>query len=136
MIQRWSPEGVAPPIGKYNHLARVPAGHEFLIISGQVGTSPDGELAGPDAESQARAALTNIEKLLAAAGATPQHLVKLFAMLSSTDHLAGYRKALQEALTRWYPNEDWPTHSLVVVAALATPELAVEVEATAAVPDH
>ncbi|SDW05119.1 Enamine deaminase RidA, house cleaning of reactive enamine intermediates, YjgF/YER057c/UK114 family [Saccharopolyspora shandongensis] len=136
MIKRWNPEGVAPPIGRYSHLARVPAGHEYLIISGQVGTSPNGELAGPDAESQTRAALTNIENLLKAAGAELKHLVKLFAMLSSTDRLAGYRKALQEALTRWYPNEDWPTHSLIVVAALATPELAVEVEATAAIPAH
>ncbi|MEV5536254.1 hypothetical protein AB0L13_05300 [Saccharopolyspora shandongensis] len=35
MIKRWNPAGVAPPIGRYSHLARVPAGHEHLIISGQ-----------------------------------------------------------------------------------------------------
>lgn len=134
MIRRWNPDGVAPPIGKYSHLAQVPAGHELVIIAGQVGTLPDGALAGPDAESQTRAALANIEKLLDSIGAEPRHLVKLFTMLSSTEHLAGFRTALQERFAAWYPDGDWPTNSLIVVAALAAPELAVEIEATAAVP--
>jgi enamine deaminase RidA (YjgF/YER057c/UK114 family) len=126
MIRRWSPDGLAPPIGKYSHLAQVPTGHELVVISGRA-------LAGPDAESQTSAALANIEKLLDSIGAGPQHLVKLFAMLSSTEHLAGYRTALQERLATWYPSGDRPAHSLIVVAALAAPELTVEIEAMVAV---
>ncbi|AGM07486.1 RidA family protein [Amycolatopsis keratiniphila] len=134
MIQRWNPETVAAPIGPYSHLVRVPADHELVVVSGQIGVLPDGELAGPDAESQTRALLGNLERLLEASGAGPEHLVKVFSMLSGTEHLAGFRTAMRETFTRWYPEADWPAQSLIVVAALARPELVVEVEALIAVP--
>ncbi|MEV7554596.1 RidA family protein [Amycolatopsis sp. NPDC089917] len=134
MIQRWNPETVAAPIGPYSHLVRVPADHELVVVSGQVGVLPDGELAGPDAEAQTRALLANLERLLEASGAGPEHLVKIFSMLSGTEHLDGFRTAMRETFTRWYPEADWPAQSLIVVAALARPELVVEVEALVAVP--
>ncbi|MEU4834620.1 RidA family protein [Streptosporangium sp. NPDC023615] len=134
MIRRWNPAGPAAPLGRYSHLAAVPAGHELLVISGQVGVMEDGALAGTDAESQARQVLANIESLLRSAGAGPEHLVKLFTMLSGTEHLAGVRAAQGEVFARWFPEGDWPAHSLIVVAALAAPGLLVEVEGIAAVP--
>lgn len=134
MIHRWSPEAVAAPIGPYSHLVRVPADHELVVVSGQIGILPDGELAGPDAESQTRALLGNLERLLEASGAGPEHLVKVFSMVSGTEHLPGFRTAMREAFTRWYPAADWPAQSLIVVAALAKPELVVEVEALIAIP--
>jgi 2-iminobutanoate/2-iminopropanoate deaminase len=134
MIRRWNPDGVAAPIGRYSHLSAVPADHELVFISGQVGVLEDGTLAGPDAESQTRQALANIKTLLDSVGAGPEHLVKLLTMLSGTDHLAGSRTARDEVLAAWYPAGDWPAHSLTVVAALATPALTVEIEAVAAVP--
>jgi 2-iminobutanoate/2-iminopropanoate deaminase len=134
MIRRWNPEGVAAPIGGYSHLAAVPADHELVFISGQIGALPDGSLAGPDAESQTRQALANIERLLESLGAGPGHLVKLLTMLSGTEHLAGSRTARDEVFASWYPDADYPAHSLMVVAALATPALTVEVEGVAAIP--
>jgi 2-iminobutanoate/2-iminopropanoate deaminase len=134
MIRRWSPPGLAAPIGQYSHLAAVPADHELVFISGQVGGLEDGTLAGPDAESQTRQAFGNIERLLGSLGAGPEHLVKLLTLVAGTEHLAGCRAAREEVFARWYPGGDWPAHSLAVVAALATPELTVEIEATAAVP--
>lgn len=134
MIRRWNPETVAAPIGPYSHLAHVPADHELVVVSGQVGVLPGGELAGPDAESQTRAVFANLERLLEAADAGPGNLVKVFSMLSGTEHLDGFRTASREAFTRWYPQADWPAQSLIVVAALASPELVVEVEALVAVP--
>ncbi|MFI7443003.1 RidA family protein [Nonomuraea indica] len=134
MIRRWSPDAVAPPIGRYSHLAAVPADHELVFIAGQVGVLEDGTLAGPDAQSQTRQVLANIDKLLASLGAGPESLVKLLTMVAGAEHLPGCRAAMQEAFTRWYPEDDWPAHSLMVVAALATPELAVEIEGVAAVP--
>ncbi|GAA3012208.1 RidA family protein [Streptosporangium longisporum] len=134
MIRRWNPDGPAAPLGRYSHLASVPAGHELLVMSGQVGVMEDGTLAGTDAESQARQVFANIESLLRSAGAGPEHLVKLFTMLSGTEHLAGSRAAQGEVFARWFPEGDWPAHSLIVVAALAAPGLLIEVEAIAAVP--
>ncbi|MEU8383588.1 RidA family protein [Streptosporangium sp. NPDC048865] len=134
MIRRWNPPGPAAPLGRYSHLAAVPAGHELLMISGQVGVLEDGTLAGPDAESQARQVFANIESILRSVGAGPEHLLKLFTMLSGTEHLAGSRAAQGEVFARWYPRGDFPAHSLIVVAALAAPDLVIEVEGVAAVP--
>lgn len=134
MIRRWSPAEVGPPLGQYSHLAAVPEGHELVFLAGQVGTLPDGTLAGPDAEAQTRQVLANIEALLASLGAGPEHVVKLFTMVAGVEHLAGSRAARTEVFERWFPAGDWPAHSLIVAAALATPELAVEIEAVAAVP--
>ncbi|CAM03871.1 enamine deaminase RidA (YjgF/YER057c/UK114 family) [Saccharopolyspora erythraea NRRL 2338] len=134
MIKRWNPSGVAAPAGRYSHLASVPADHGVVFLSGQIGAREDGSLAGPDAEAQTRQAFTNIAVLLDSLGAGPRSVVKLFTLVAGTEHLDGFRSALREVFDDWYPDGDWPAQSLAVVAALATPELAVEVEAVAAVP--
>ena len=54
--------------------------------------------------------------------------------MASTEHLAGYRAAQAEAFAKWFPDGDFPAQTLAVVAALAGPDYAVEVEAIAAVP--
>jgi 2-iminobutanoate/2-iminopropanoate deaminase len=134
MIRRWSPDGVAPPIGQYSHLAAVPADHELVFVSGQVGVAEDGTLAGLDARSQTRQAFANIGRLLDALGAGPEHLVKLLTLVAGAEHLDGSRLAREEVFAAWYPDGGWPAHSLMVVAALAKPELTVEIEAVVAVP--
>lgn len=134
MIRRWNPPSVAAPAGQYSHLATVPAGHELVFVSGQLGLRPDGTLAGPDAESQTRQALANIREALAAAGGGPQHIVKFLSLIGGVEHLAGSRLARAEIFAEWYPDGDFPAHSLMVVAQLAAPEFAVEIEAVAALP--
>ncbi|MFE0026731.1 RidA family protein [Amycolatopsis sp. NPDC059021] len=134
MIRRWNPDTVAAPLGAYSHLAHVPADHELVVMAGQIGVLPEGGLAGEDVTAQTEAVYANIERLLEAAGAGPRQLVKVFSMVASTEHLPGYRAAMREVFTRWFPDGDWPAHSMIVVAALAKPELLVEVEALAALP--
>jgi enamine deaminase RidA (YjgF/YER057c/UK114 family) len=134
MPKRWNPDDVSAPVGRYSHVAQVPAGHELVVVAGQVGVRPDGVLAGPDAEAQTREVLANLERVLAGAGARPADLVKVFSMVAGTDHLPGFRAAMGEAFERWFPEGDWPTQSLIVVTALAKPEIVVEIEAMAAVP--
>jgi 2-iminobutanoate/2-iminopropanoate deaminase len=132
--RRWNPEEVAPPLGRYSHLAEVPPGHRLVFFSGQLGVLPDGTLSGEDAETQARQIFANIEALLAVQGAGPEHLVKLLTMVAGTGHLAGYRAAQAETFARWFPDGDFPAQSLMVVAALAGPAYTAEVEAIAAIP--
>jgi 2-iminobutanoate/2-iminopropanoate deaminase len=134
MIRRWNPPGIAPPIGQYSHLAAVPADHELIFISGQVGVREDGTLAGPDAESQTREAFANIERLLKSLDAEPENLVKLTTLVAAPEHLTGSRTAREEVFANWYPEGDWPAHTLMVVAALANPDLTVEIEGMVAVP--
>lgn len=134
MIRRWSPAVLAAPIGRYSHLASVPADHDTVLISGQVGVLPDGVLAGPDAESQTRQIFANIELLLGSLGAGPEHLVKLVTLVAGAEHVPGCRTARREVFAEWYPDDDWPAQSLAVVTALATPELTVEIEGVVALP--
>ncbi|SDK92480.1 Enamine deaminase RidA, house cleaning of reactive enamine intermediates, YjgF/YER057c/UK114 family [Nonomuraea maritima] len=134
MIQRWSPAEVGAPVGQYSHLAAAPAGARLLYVSGQVGTLPDGAFAGTDAETQTHQIYENIGALLESAGTSPRHLLKLFTMVAGQEHLAGCRAGRVEAFERWFPEGDWPAHSLIVVSALASPEILVEVEAVAVVP--
>ena len=91
-------------------------------------------LAGADAETQARQIFANLETLLAAQGAGPEHLVKLLTLVAGTEHLPGHRAAQAEAFAKWFPDGDFPAQSLAVVAALAGPDYTAEVEAVAAVP--
>jgi 2-iminobutanoate/2-iminopropanoate deaminase len=134
MIRRWSPAEIGPPVGQYSHLAAAPADHQLVFLAGQVGTDAAGELVGPGAEAQSRQIFANIEALLASAGATPAHLLKIFTMVAGEAHLAGVRTARAEVFNRWFPAGDWPAQSLIVVSALAAPELVVEVEAVAGIP--
>jgi enamine deaminase RidA (YjgF/YER057c/UK114 family) len=134
MIKRWSPAEIGPPVGQYSHLASAPADHDIVFLAGQVGADRTGRLVGPDAEAQSRQIFDNIEALLAAAGGTPDHLVKLFTMVAGTEHVAGCRAGRLDHFARWFPAGDWPAQSLIVVSALASPDILVEVEAVAAIP--
>lgn len=134
MIRRWNGANVGPPVGQYSHLALAPADHDLLFISGQVGALPDGTLAGPGAGEQTSQIYHNIAALLAAAGAAPEHLVKVFTMVAGSEHLAASRAARAEIFEQWFPAGDWPAQSMVVVSALAAPAIVVEVEGFAAVP--
>jgi 2-iminobutanoate/2-iminopropanoate deaminase len=136
MVRRWSPPQIGPPLGPYSHLAVAPTGSQIVFVAGQVGAGPDGELIAPDAESQTRQVFLNIMSALAAAGGGPPHLVRLFTMVAGPEHLAGYRAGLGRWLDTWFPDGDFPAQSLIVVAGLARPEIVVEVEACAAVPDR
>ncbi|MEU8267266.1 RidA family protein [Sphaerisporangium sp. NPDC049002] len=134
MIRRWNPPGVAPPLSQYSHLVSVPSDHELVLIAGQFGLLPDGTLAGVDAETQSRQIFVNIETLLASIGAGPENLVRLFTMVTGSEHLEGSRRARHEAFARWYPDGDYPTNSIAVLDALSTRELNVQIEGLAAIP--
>jgi enamine deaminase RidA (YjgF/YER057c/UK114 family) len=144
MPEHTDPAGVAPPVGKYSHLTRVPAGSELLFIAGQVGNDPDGRL--PDGQraasgersevayEQTLRTLANIERILQAADAAPAHLIRLLSFVAGTDALPGYYRARDEVYARWFPDGVYPGHSLAVVAALANPRILVEMEGWAVAP--
>ncbi|MFI6687715.1 RidA family protein [Streptomyces sp. NPDC050485] len=135
MTRVWNPTVIGAPVGKYSHLAEVPAGRRQIHISGQVGTLADGRLAGPDAAGQTRQIFANIEQLLRSLGAGPADLVKLTSFVSGVSCLPGYYAARDEVYADWFPDGKYPAHSLAVVAALAKPELSVEIEGIVAVPE-
>ena len=74
-IQRYNPPVIAPPIGPYTHITKVPRESELLVFSGQVGT--DSEESAGRYEGAGGEHLGNIEKLLAADAMSADHIVKI-----------------------------------------------------------
>jgi enamine deaminase RidA (YjgF/YER057c/UK114 family) len=111
----------------YSHAVEIPAATRLLLISGQIGIAPDGVLrAGFPAQCQQ--AMANVETLLVAAGLRPVDMVKVTYYVTDAADLPVLTALRQE---RWSsPNP--PAVTTLVVAALAQPDLLVEIEVMAA----
>ncbi len=105
-----------------------------IFISGQIGWDVDGNFHSTRLADQVRQALLNIVAILADAGASPEHVVRLTWYVTSRDEyheqLADIGVAYRSAMGRHYP-----PMSVVQVAALMEKDARVEIEATAVVPD-
>ncbi|WP_371618719.1 RidA family protein [Streptomyces sp. NBC_00454] len=123
------PEGVAPGTG-YSHV--VWGTGRFVAVSGQCAFDEKGEVVGEgDAAAQARQVFENLSRCLAAAGATFDDVVKLTYFVTDVAHLPAVRAARDEVIAP----DRLPASSAVQVAALFRPELLLEIEAFAIVPE-
>ena len=125
MTQLLNPETVAAPVGPYSQAALTPGAGQWLHIAGQIGVDEKGNLAD-GIEGQTEAVWTNIKRILAAAGMTVEHLVKVNSFLVDAAHVAPFG-----AVRSRFLGSARPASTLVVVAALAKPQWLVEVEAIA-----
>lgn len=123
---RHDPFPVNPPFhGIYAHGVETPAGARVLHVSGQVGRSPEGELAA-DFDGQCRQALLNLESVLRDADMTFADIVKMSFFLTRREDMAALvevRKAMLDGVR--------PAITTVFVAGLVSPDWLVEVEAVA-----
>ncbi len=101
------------------------SGGRTLYISGQVGIGADGQPAEGIA-AQTRAAIANLNAVLAEAGMSPANLAKVTIYLTDADDMAGFMQAGGDGLP--VPP---PATTLLIVKALASPVLLVEIEAVA-----
>lgn len=123
------PEGM-PPVNGYSH-AVVFSG-PMMVISGQVPVDADGNVVGKDdPAAQVRQVFTNLAAVLAAAGATMAHVVKLTYFVTDMALLATLREVRNEFIDVDQP----PASSLVQVAGLVSPDFLIEIEALAATGD-
>jgi 2-iminobutanoate/2-iminopropanoate deaminase len=73
------PPNTPAPIGPYSHIAKV---GEFITIGGTAGVDPaTGDLAGPDAYSQARQILQSFAVMLESADSGLDHVVHINVFL-------------------------------------------------------
>lgn len=121
-----NPDGVFPPGSRYSHAALVEGGGRRLVVSGQVGLTPDGHLDG-DPEEQMRQALANLGGILSAHGMGPGNVAKITVFLTDRELVPLWREA-RDAFFDGHA----PASTLLVVAGLADPRFLVEVEAEAA----
>lgn len=121
-----NPEGMAPPLAHYSHMAEVPAGARWLVVSGQVGARPDGTLAEGITE-QSEWTWRNLLTCLEAAEMTVRDIVKIGHFLVHPGDFSAYAEVRSRFL-----GDHKPASTLLYVQGLVKPELRVEVEITAA----
>lgn len=120
-----NPEGAPKPGSRYSQAALIEGEGRRLVISGQVGVRPDGTPVA-DPLDQIDQALANLGAVLAAHGMGPANIVKVTVFLTDTA-LVGPWRAKRDAFMQGAA----PASTLLVVAALASPDFKVEVEAEA-----
>jgi len=132
LIEVLQPRGWARPRGYSNGM--VARGCQ-IYLAGQVGWDANGRFASPRLADQARQALLNIVAILAEAGATPEHVVRLTWYVTQREE---YYEQLSEigAAYREVMGKHFPTMSVVQVVALMEKEARVEIEATAVLPGY
>ena len=125
MKQPRNPATIHAPLGRYVHQIEVSGESRMLFLAGQVGIAPDGSVPA-DPVSQLGVALDNVMANLEAAGFESADLVKLTTYVVGEMDAAGRRAELDRVL-----GSHLTTSTLVYVAALASPDYKVEVDAWA-----
>jgi len=100
----------------------------LVFTSGQVGADAKGAVPA-DIRLQTRNALEACQAILEAAGSGMQHVLKVTVFLTDIGDFAAMNDVYRTAFSG-----DLPARSTVQVAALARPEMHVEIEMVAAVP--
>ena len=126
MLTFMNPPTVVKPFSRYSQAVEAPANARWLYISGQVGAQPDGTIL-KGFEAQAQQCWQNIIAILGAAGMGVEDLVKVNIFVTGAEYVGASRTIRDAALKGAQPGS-----TFLVVAALAHPDLVVEIEAVAA----
>jgi enamine deaminase RidA (YjgF/YER057c/UK114 family) len=97
-----------------------------VVVSGTVAVDERGQVVGADMYTQARYALSKIERALRECGASLEHVVRTRMFVTDLDQFEGVARAHREA----FAGID-PVTTCVEVSRLVSPELLVEIEADA-----
>jgi enamine deaminase RidA (YjgF/YER057c/UK114 family) len=99
----------------------------MIVLSGQVGMDQQGNIVGKgDIVAQAEQAFQNIAQLLAKEGVSTREIVKMTTYVTDMSQV-GKLQELRSRLFGFPP----PAETLVQVAALALPDLMIEIDAMA-----
>lgn len=102
---------------------------DTIYVAGQVAMDVDRNIVGPgDFVKQCDQVFENIRRVLAAAGATMDDVVKLTTFVLDIENVP----ALREARARHLKTPE-PAGTLLVVKSLASPDYLIEIEAIAVV---
>ena len=128
-----TPKAFGAPLGMYSHGMVAPGG-EIVVVAGQVGMGPGGQVAGGDVVAQTKQALDNVRAVVEAAGCAMRDVVRLQTFLTHAGDIDGFMKARAEVFPRYFPDGAYPPNTLLIVSRLVKPELLVEIEAMAVKP--
>lgn len=106
----------------------------MIALAGQIGWDPQTKrIMADDFVAQVRQALLNVVKVLQAAGAGPQEVVRLTWFITDKQAYVSRQKEVGAAY-REVMGKHFPAMSVVVVSALVEDRAKVEIEATAVLP--
>lgn len=119
--------GIHPLPWPYSHGIKV---GNLLFIAGQVALDEELRIVGPgDAEAQARQTWKNIQTVVEAAGGKITDVVRVTTYVADLADIEAIHKVRRE----FFPNEDYPTATVVQAAKLGLPGLLLETEAFAVI---
>jgi 2-iminobutanoate/2-iminopropanoate deaminase len=124
-----NPPGLVKPTG-YTHVVVAPDGRT-AYVAGQVAFDSTGQLIGSgDFRAQAERVYQNLSRALRAVGGSLEDIVKTTTFITDLKNLPTLREVRARSARSGHP----PANTLVVVSSLARPELMLEVEAIAILP--
>lgn len=124
------PQSWKPARGYANGVA---ASGRMVFVGGMIGWNAQQEFETDDFIEQIAQALRNVVDVLAEAGATPEHLVRLTWYVTDRDEYVSRLKELG-TVYREILGKNYPAMALVQVVALVERRAKVEIEATAVMP--
>jgi len=127
-----NPETLSKPPG-YTHVVVAHDPEKIIFLAGQVANDRTGKVVSSEFRAQVEQVFSNLKAALAAAGATFDDVVKINYYVR--DFSQEKRMAIRETRDKYINKEHPPASTLIGVAALATDEYLLEVEAIAAIPE-
>lgn len=123
------PELHDPTAYGYSHTVNVPSSSDLVFVAGQYASGPFGEVAAEDFDAQVEHVFRNVATALDAHQLGLRHVVQLrtYVVGLDMDKLGVVGRAVGAI---W--GAEPPTHTVIGVAALAMPDIHVEIEAIAA----
>jgi len=129
--QHINPEAVSKP-NNYTHVVAA-EGRRIVFVSGQVAIDKDGNVVGKgDLARQAEQVFENLKACLASAGATFADVTKMTTFI--VNYRPEHRTMIADLRRRYLPADKPPASTLLGVQSLATPDILIEIEATAVLP--
>ena len=127
-VKRTNPPALSTPTG-YTHVVEVTGPAKTVYVAGQIAFDKEGKLVGAgDMAAQAEQVFKNLQAALETAGAKFSDVVKMNTYITDM----AKAPAVREVRARYF-GQSTPASTLVQVAALARPELMLEIEVIAVV---
>jgi 2-iminobutanoate/2-iminopropanoate deaminase len=105
---------------------------QLLFVSGQAGYGDDGRIVEGGIRAQGEQAFSNLRRALEAGGSSLKHVVKVTVFV--TDMPRHFEEVV--ALRRKFFSPPYPADTIAQVSALYHPDVLIEIEAIAAIPNE
>lgn len=130
MLNRHNPTTVRPVKPPFDtifaHVVELQSPQKLYYIAGQIGVDPQGQTPA-SFDGQCHETMNSVEAILSSFDLSVNNILRVVYYVTDPAHLPALTKMRQD---RW-GNFEAPAVTTLVVAALARPELLVEIEVTA-----